>query len=94
MGHKTRLHFPQPEKKLAPPPLPSFPSFHLPCQSTRPLWEVCIVRRSVWESEDVSFLQTGGEITSAHRKQTHRLLVADVMSRSECFSVILVVSAL
>ena len=29
------------KKKLASP-------FHLPCQSTRPLWEVCVVR----ESED------------------------------------------
>lgn len=63
---------------------------HLPCQSTRPLWEVCIVRRRVWESEDVHkqmrthsdkevLLQTC-EITSTHRKKTHRPFVANMRS--------------
>lgn len=61
MGHKTRLHFPQPEKKTRPPPPNS--TFTFPCQSTRPPWEVCIIPRRLWESEDV--LRHGG-LNSRH----------------------------
>lgn len=42
MGHKTCLHFPQPEKKKKTLTL-YFYLFHLPCQSMRPLWEVRIL---------------------------------------------------
>lgn len=50
------------KKKLVPPPPPNS-TFTFPCQSTRPPWEVCIIPRRLWESEDV--LRHGG-LNSRH----------------------------
>lgn len=75
MGHKTRLHFPQLEKKPAP-----FPSLHLPCQSTRPLWEVCVEacvgeRRCAHTQTLNVLLGDMGESPSTHHKKTRHVII-------------------
>lgn len=110
MGHKTRLHFPQPEekkKKTHPPLLPLSPSLSKHKTSVGSLYhmEARVGERRCAQADTHThthtFRQGGltsdmGEITSTHthHKKTHRLVVSNVMSLSEYCSVILVVSVL
>lgn len=82
-----RLHFPQPEKKTLLPSPVSPPPLYLPCQSTGPLWEVCIMcgRVKMCTHSDTEVpLQTWAGSPHTPRENTHRPVVSDVMSRSEC----------
>lgn len=84
MGHKTRLHFPQPEKKLAPP-------FTFPvkaqdlCGKSVSYGGLC-GRAKMCTGRHTHTLRQGGltsgmgEITSTRHMKTHRLVVSDVMS--------------